>query len=442
MMQKSLDFNRYVFWKQGDGYDVKKRRRPPFSYTVIIAHAIMSAPDRKMSLKSIYYWIKTNYPKIFEGSDVGWQNTIRHNLSLNSYFKRVQVEGKLIDNVSEKATRGSFWTIDFDMMDEQVKKKVLETFEMPKKKPNEAEGSDTSRKNGSNDRKNEELSSPPSRSAAGFSHRDQYYNTSYSSNSTVVSLNSEYPAPLHTCDYNNFYNRHPLRAERNSTGALPPHKEDNVVTKVNSGHTTYPYQLPKINYTGHQIKQNRTYNSSTSHDHDYFDINLHKVEKNSSVPPGSPHQAFDDGKDTRTYLHTNSFRINSELSSSWRHTSSVLGSRYKPGSSISDSYGTKRKHGEMGLSPSKSTSKYRRNTDSTYESYTNSQLASRGAYQGFFNPIKSTLSADTLKRIPLSPGKDVFSISTQCFSGPLPFINVQSEKEGHRNKHSINHILN
>ncbi|OMJ25895.1 Forkhead box protein J2 [Smittium culicis] len=88
-----------------------------------------------MSLKEIYNWIKENYPKIFSGSDIGWQNTIRHNLSLNSFFKRIPRYELYQRSYDIRREKKSFWTIDVTKMDKVTKEKVmslLEQSETPK----------------------------------------------------------------------------------------------------------------------------------------------------------------------------------------------------------------------------------------------------------------------------------------------------------------------
>jgi hypothetical protein len=74
--------------------------KPPFSYAQLIVQAIASTPDRQMTLSGIYAYITRCYPW-YRSSDKGWQNSIRHNLSLNRYFIKVwhfrKFEGSLIN---------------------------------------------------------------------------------------------------------------------------------------------------------------------------------------------------------------------------------------------------------------------------------------------------------------------------------------------------------
>lgn len=68
---------------QGDhpGVDCK----PPFPYHEMIRHAIEEAPDRRLQLSQIYSSIADRFPffkTLDEKKTSGWQNSIRHNLSL------------------------------------------------------------------------------------------------------------------------------------------------------------------------------------------------------------------------------------------------------------------------------------------------------------------------------------------------------------------------
>ncbi|KAF2834942.1 fork head transcription factor, partial [Patellaria atrata CBS 101060] len=68
--------------------DENKDIKPPYSYAVLIAQAILSAEDEQMTLNNIYEYIKKHY-SYFRYSEKGWQNSIRHNLSLNKSFDKV-----------------------------------------------------------------------------------------------------------------------------------------------------------------------------------------------------------------------------------------------------------------------------------------------------------------------------------------------------------------
>lgn len=55
---------------------------PP--YSLLIYQALRSAPGMKLPLQGIYSWFEKNTEKGKDRSSKGWQNSIRHNLSMNA----------------------------------------------------------------------------------------------------------------------------------------------------------------------------------------------------------------------------------------------------------------------------------------------------------------------------------------------------------------------
>jgi hypothetical protein len=62
--------------------ELEELHEPPYSQ--LICRAIMSSPKKQMRVREIYTWFQQNTNKCENPDSTGWQNSIRHNLSMNA----------------------------------------------------------------------------------------------------------------------------------------------------------------------------------------------------------------------------------------------------------------------------------------------------------------------------------------------------------------------
>ncbi|CAD5234366.1 unnamed protein product [Bursaphelenchus xylophilus] len=93
----------------------EKEERPSLSYKDLIIEAIESSPEKRLKLSEIYQVIRYLHPYYRKRADQwGWQNSIRHNLSLHDCFVKLPLK-----QTSASGVVGHFWTVVRDNEDKQ-----------------------------------------------------------------------------------------------------------------------------------------------------------------------------------------------------------------------------------------------------------------------------------------------------------------------------------
>ncbi|KAF2850095.1 hypothetical protein T440DRAFT_532462 [Plenodomus tracheiphilus IPT5] len=108
-----MDSTDDIDYSQDSAKDIK----PPHSYAQLIGQAILSSDEEMLTLANIYDYIKVRYA-FFRYTNGGWQNSIRHNLSLNKSFEKVARR-------TDEPGKGMKWKICDSEREEFIKKQLL-----------------------------------------------------------------------------------------------------------------------------------------------------------------------------------------------------------------------------------------------------------------------------------------------------------------------------
>ncbi|KAJ1372718.1 hypothetical protein KIN20_034944 [Parelaphostrongylus tenuis] len=102
---------------------VKKERNPPvaspypkpgWSYSNLIALALKNSETGQLTVSEIYAFMLEHFP-YFRTAPSGWKNSVRHNLSLNKCFCKVELDDELF--VVQQTRKSCLWMISPDRID-------------------------------------------------------------------------------------------------------------------------------------------------------------------------------------------------------------------------------------------------------------------------------------------------------------------------------------